>query len=99
MSKEKYLVTGGAGFIGSNIVDELLARGKEVVVIDNFITGSRDNLAHVMNDIELVEGDIRDLDLMKKICTERMIAFGQAGMAPKITCITCDDMAKRYKKK
>jgi len=56
----KYLVTGGAGFIGSNIVDELVKRGEKVAVLDNFSTGNRDNLKTVMSRIDLVEGDIRD---------------------------------------
>lgn len=59
---DTYLVTGGAGFIGSNIVDELLARGQKVRVLDNFSTGLRTNLAHVENDIELVEGDIQSYE-------------------------------------
>ncbi|MDB4349460.1 SDR family oxidoreductase [Omnitrophica bacterium] len=63
----KFLVTGGAGFIGSNIVDELVAMGHEVRVIDNFMTGKRENLKDVIKKIELVEGDIRDLDLMRKV--------------------------------
>lgn len=63
----KFLVTGGAGFIGSNIVDELLKRGHKVKVVDNFVTGKRENLESVLDRIELVEGDIRDLELMKKI--------------------------------
>jgi UDP-glucose 4-epimerase len=57
----KYLVTGGAGFIGSHIVEELLKRGKSVRVLDNFATGRRENLREFANDIELVEGDIRSL--------------------------------------
>ena len=59
---ETYLVTGGAGFIGSNVVDELLARGHEVRVLDNFSTGRRQNLAHVAGAIELLEGDIRSYE-------------------------------------
>ncbi|NQT06434.1 MAG: SDR family oxidoreductase [Candidatus Omnitrophica bacterium] len=62
----KFLVTGGAGFIGSNIVDELLRQGHDVRVIDNFMTGRRENLKDVMEKIELVEGDIRDIDHMRK---------------------------------
>ena len=62
-----YLVTGGAGFIGSNIVDELIARNQKVKVVDNFFTGKKENLSHLLGKIELIEGDIRDLDLMKKI--------------------------------
>jgi nucleoside-diphosphate-sugar epimerase len=60
-----YLVTGGAGFIGSNIVEELLKRGETVRVIDNFSTGCRENLAPFLNDIELIEGDIRSLEVLR----------------------------------
>ena len=63
---EKVLVTGGAGFIGSNIVDALLTDGAyEVRVLDNFSTGHRSNLAHCIKDIELVEGDIRDMEIVE----------------------------------
>jgi nucleoside-diphosphate-sugar epimerase len=55
-----YLVTGGAGFIGSHLVDALLGQGDRVRVLDNFSTGKRRNLAHILNQIELQEGDIRD---------------------------------------
>ena len=55
-----YLVTGGAGFIGSNIVEELVRRGEKVRVIDNFITGRRENLEPFLKKIALIEGDIRD---------------------------------------
>jgi UDP-glucose 4-epimerase len=55
----KALVTGGAGFIGSHLVDGLLARGADVRVLDNLSTGHRANLAGVLGDVELVEGDIR----------------------------------------
>jgi nucleoside-diphosphate-sugar epimerase len=55
-------VTGGAGFIGSNIVDELLAQGHTVRIIDNFSTGRRENIAHVRDHIEVVEGDIRSYE-------------------------------------
>lgn len=59
-----YLVTGGAGFIGSNIVSELVRRGEKVRVIDNFCEGKKENLENVMKDIELVEGDIRDMEIL-----------------------------------
>jgi UDP-glucose 4-epimerase len=55
-----FLVTGGAGFIGSHLVRRLLADGERVRVIDNFSTGKRANLAEVLSSIELVEGDITD---------------------------------------
>ena len=63
------LVTGGAGFIGSNIVDALVERGDEVTVVDNISTGRRENLdAAIANGAELVESDIRDADAMVDIC-------------------------------
>lgn len=58
---ESYLVTGGAGFIGSHLVEGLLKRGLEVRVLDNFLTGRRENLAPFLGRIELIEGDIRDI--------------------------------------
>ena len=56
----RYLVTGGAGFIGSNIVEKLLDQGHEVRVLDNFSSGHRENLASFDKHIDLIEGDIRD---------------------------------------
>ncbi|MFH1245969.1 MAG: SDR family oxidoreductase [Candidatus Omnitrophota bacterium] len=61
-----YLVTGGAGFIGSHIVAALLKKGEKVRVIDNFSTGKEENLSAVLDKIELITGDIRDLALLKK---------------------------------
>ena len=54
------LVTGGAGFIGSHIVDALVQRGDKVRVLDNLSTGRVENLAQVRNQIELIEGDLVD---------------------------------------
>ena len=56
----KYLVTGGGGFIGSNIAEELLKRNEDVRIIDNFSTGRLENLGDFIDRIELIEGDIRD---------------------------------------
>lgn len=56
-----YLVTGGAGFIGSNLVRALLARGDSVRVLDNFSTGKPENLASLAGDLEVIEGDITHL--------------------------------------
>ncbi|RJQ52685.1 MAG: SDR family oxidoreductase [Actinobacteria bacterium] len=58
----RYLVTGGAGFIGSNIVEELLRRGDSVRVLDNFSTGFRSNLNGMLQDIDLIEGDLRSYE-------------------------------------
>ncbi len=58
----EYLVTGGAGFIGSNICRKLVRDGREVRVLDNFSTGRRSNLADLAGDLDVMEGDIRDAD-------------------------------------
>jgi nucleoside-diphosphate-sugar epimerase len=62
----QYLVTGGSGFIGSNLVAELLQRGHRVRVLDNFSTGRRPNLAPFLADIELIEGDIRSYHIVAR---------------------------------
>jgi len=62
MSLATVLVSGGAGFIGSHVTAELLRRGHTVRVIDNYSTGSRENLAAVGGDVELIEGDIRSYE-------------------------------------
>jgi len=62
----KFLVTGGAGFIGSNIVDFLLEERHAVRVLDNLATGRRENLSHVMDRVEFMQGDLRD----KTACRE-----------------------------
>jgi len=61
-----YLVTGGAGFIGSNISEELVKRGEKVRILDNFSTGRRENIVRFKDGIELVEGDLRDLETVKR---------------------------------
>ena len=71
-----YLVTGGAGFIGSNIVEELLRRGERVRVLDNFSTGKRENIAQIettlkqdcINNLKLdiIEGDIRSYHIVRE---------------------------------
>ncbi|MBA7636210.1 UDP-N-acetylglucosamine 4-epimerase [subsurface metagenome] len=61
----KFLVTGGAGFIGSHIVEELVRRKEKVRVLDNFSTGKRENIAPFLKEIELIEGDIRDSGTVK----------------------------------
>ena len=63
-----YLVTGGAGFIGSNIVDELVRRGQDVTVLDDLSTGSEANLGAIRDKIQFVVGDITDLDTARSVC-------------------------------
>ncbi len=61
-----YLVTGGAGFIGSNIVWKLVELGHDVRVLDNFLTGNRENLSAILDKIALIEGDIRDVEAVQQ---------------------------------
>jgi len=61
-----YLVTGGAGFIGSNLVEALVKSGKKVRVLDNFSTGLKEHLEPFGEDIDLTEGDIRDKDIVNR---------------------------------
>ena len=64
----RYLVTGGAGFIGSNIVDELVKRGQEVVVLDDLSAGKEANLATVRDKIDLHIGSVTDLAAVQSAC-------------------------------
>ena len=74
------LVTGGAGFIGSHLVDALVERGARVRVLDDFSTGSRENLAAVLPSIELVRGDIRDAAVCRRACEEAVLVFHEAAL-------------------
>lgn len=61
-----FLVTGGAGFIGSHIAEELVGRGEKVRVLDNLSTGKRENLEPFLGKIEFIEGDVRDLETCRR---------------------------------
>lgn len=63
----KICVTGGAGFIGSNIAKELVKQGHEIVVVDNLVNGKLENLDPYRDKIEFIKGDIRDIELLKKV--------------------------------
>ncbi len=76
-----YLVTGGAGFIGSNIVDELLQRGQKVRVLDNFATGKEENLAGVAERIDLIRGDVRDVGAVNRAVAGCDFVLHQAALA------------------
>ncbi|UCE05298.1 MAG: SDR family oxidoreductase, partial [bacterium] len=78
---DHFLITGGAGFIGSNLVEELLKQGEQVRVLDNFSTGLRDNLKPFINDIELVEGDIRSLGTVYRAMDGIDFVLHQAALA------------------
>jgi nucleoside-diphosphate-sugar epimerase len=75
------LVTGGAGFIGSHLVEALLRRGERVRVFDNFSTGRHENVKHLHDDIELIEGDLRDFDAVRRAVAGVEVVFHQAALA------------------
>jgi UDP-glucose 4-epimerase len=68
----KVLITGGAGFVGSHLTDRLIGRGDEVLVIDNYATGRRDNLPDSAPGLRVIEGDIADPELVDR-------SFGEFG--------------------
>ena len=77
----KYVVTGGAGFIGSHIIEFLVERGDSVLVLDNFHTGKKSNLEKVIDKIEIVNVDIRDYEKLKKEIKDVDGIFHQAALA------------------
>ena len=76
----KALVTGGGGFIGSNLVRALLARGDDVRVLDNFATGSRANLAGLEHEVQLVEGDLRSYERVHAAIRGVEVVFHQGAL-------------------
>ena len=77
----KYVVTGGAGFIGSHITKKLVERGDVVTVIDNMNTGKKKNLESVIDKINFVKGDILDIDLLEDITKDADGVFHHAALA------------------
>jgi nucleoside-diphosphate-sugar epimerase len=75
-----YLITGGAGFIGSNLVHALVERGFRVTVLDNMSTGRLANLDGVLSKIKLIEGSINDLGLLKEILKDVDVVLHQAAL-------------------
>lgn len=80
MKNKNVLVTGGAGFIGSNLADELIRQGSRVRIIDNLSTGFRENLDEISGDFEFIEGDLNDSDLLAKALQDIEIVFHQAAL-------------------
>jgi len=76
----KYLVTGGAGFIGCNLTRFLLAKGHDVTVLDNFATGKHENLTEILDRITLVEGDIRDRETADRAVAGCTAIFHEAAL-------------------
>lgn len=77
----KYVVTGGAGFIGSHLVDRLVADGHEVVVVDNLSTGKMENLNESIDRVRFVKGDIRDTNLLRDLFQGADVVFHLAAIA------------------
>ncbi|MFK8270484.1 SDR family oxidoreductase [Capnocytophaga stomatis] len=82
LPNKKILVTGGAGFIGSNLSEKLLELGAGVTVLDNFATGHRHNIEPFLSNknFTLIEGDIRDLDTCRKACEGQEFVLHQAAL-------------------
>ena len=74
----RILVTGGAGFIGSHLADALIARGDQVVALDNFSTGSTANIKHITKNFEIIDGDIRNVDLINDTIKDVDLVFHMA---------------------
>ena len=88
----KVLVTGGAGFIGSHLVDRLLERGADVVVLDDLSTGRLSNLRDAAGDIEFIEGDIRSLACVHDAMRGCEVVFHQAAL-PSVPRSVADPLA------
>ena len=74
----RVLVTGGAGFIGSHLADALIARGDQVVALDNFSTGSTANIKHITKNFEIIDGDIRNSELINDAIKDVDLVFHMA---------------------
>ena len=74
----RVLITGGAGFIGSHLADALIARGDHVVALDNFSTGSTANIKHITKNLEIIDGDIRNTELINETIKDVDLVFHMA---------------------
>ena len=82
MKKIKSIVTGGAGFIGSNLVDRLVKEGQKIIVLDNFVSGKRGNLTHhSKKDVEIINLDISNAKKLDKYLKDVSYVFHLAGLA------------------
>src|SRR5215208_3784885 len=76
----RVLVTGGGGFIGSHLVERMLELGHDVVALDNFSTGRRENLVPFLDDIEVVEGDMRSYERVHTAVQGCEVVYHQAAL-------------------
>lgn len=80
MLTSKFLITGGAGFIGSNLADGVLRQGGKVVVLDNLVTGFRENLEEIKGDFEFIKGDLNDDAKLRQALENVEVVFHQAAL-------------------
>ena len=76
-----FLITGGAGFVGSHLAKKLVLEGNQVTILDDLNTGKMSNLEEIKEKINFIQGDIRDVNLLKKICKDKDGIFHQAARA------------------
>src|SRR3982751_6635120 len=76
----RVLITGGAGFIGSNLADGLIREGAKVVILDNFLTGFRANLEEIDGAFDLIDGDITNIETVKKAVDGCEVIFHEAAL-------------------
>jgi UDP-glucose 4-epimerase len=74
----RILLTGGAGFIGSHLADHYVAKGDQVTILDNFSTGSQENIAHLAGKITTVDADIRNVELVEKLTIDADLVLHMA---------------------
>jgi UDP-glucose 4-epimerase len=74
----RILLTGGAGFIGSQLADHYVAKGDQVTILDNFSTGSQENIAHLAGKVTTIDGDIRNFDLVEKLTSDADLVLHMA---------------------
>jgi len=74
----RILLTGGAGFIGSHLADHYVAKGDQVTMLDNFSTGSQENIAHLAGKVTTVDGDIRNVDVVEKLTKDADLVLHMA---------------------
>jgi UDP-glucose 4-epimerase len=74
----RILLTGGAGFIGSHLADHYLAKGVQVTILDNFSTGSQENISHLAGKVTTVDGDIRNVDQVEKLTKDADLVLHMA---------------------
>lgn len=87
MGGRVYLVTGGGGFIGSHVVRALVREGKRVRILDNSSSGSRARISELLGDVEWIDGDVRDMDVVRRACVGVEIVLHHAAIASVPYCI------------